>query len=366
MKILHLLSGGGIGGIETLCRNIAELSTDENEFCFLYSGGMIADQMQLEGTKIYRYYEMNIIRRLRSLLKLVRADSYDVVVLHHEGIGIYIFYLTLCFLYHKIIFIKYLHCSYDPQFLFQDNRIKNCLHYCALKNTLIKSNHIIAVSEFVKQSYCHEFNCLPDKVSVIYNGISKNYYQISIDNRRTESESINLLYVGRLVKAKGIYILLQAIAELRKKGQLVELELLGDGQDRMFFEELTKQLSIDNCVTFRGNQLDKKPFYQHSQIFVYPSILQEAFGISIVEAMAAGLICVASRTGGIPEIITDKQEGFLFKGGSLQGLVEAISEAICHYKNGTYLQMQALAMQKATAFSMEKTINKLHEVYIDN
>ena len=46
MKILHLLSGGNIGGIEMLCRDISELSHEQNEFCFLYSGGVMADEME--------------------------------------------------------------------------------------------------------------------------------------------------------------------------------------------------------------------------------------------------------------------------------------------------------------------------------
>ena len=63
MKILHLLSGGNIGGIEMLCRDISELSHEQNEFCFLYSGGVMADEMEKKNVHVYRFYKENLFMR---------------------------------------------------------------------------------------------------------------------------------------------------------------------------------------------------------------------------------------------------------------------------------------------------------------
>ena len=98
MKILHLLSGGGIGGIEMLCQNIAELNRGENEFCFLYSGGSIAEEMKQSGVPVYLYFREKLVLRMFKLWLLVKRQKYDVIIVHHEGIGIYLFYLML--LYH--------------------------------------------------------------------------------------------------------------------------------------------------------------------------------------------------------------------------------------------------------------------------
>lgn len=86
MKILHLMSGGSLGGIEVLCKNIADYSSHENEFAFLFSGGPIADQIE-KTTPIYRLYENNNrIWRFIKLRKLVKRRSYDVIIAHHEGL----------------------------------------------------------------------------------------------------------------------------------------------------------------------------------------------------------------------------------------------------------------------------------------
>ncbi|MBD5393035.1 MAG: glycosyltransferase family 4 protein [Lachnospiraceae bacterium] len=361
MKILHLLSGGGIGGIEVLCRDIAKLSQEQNEFCFLYDGGAIADEMKEKNIPVYLYYTEKLPGRMHKLIQLVKREKYDVVIVHHEGIGIYAFYLTLLYRFRKIKFIKYLHCSFEEKYFYEGNRVKDWLNYHILKKTLNKSDCMIAVSEFVKKSYCNEFRCNEDKVKVIYNGIE--LIQEREEKRQEDfgQDPVTLLYIGRLIEGKGVDLLLRAMQKLIEAGENLELIILGDGPERFKCEKLARKLKIESKVHFEGYQTEKQRYYDRADIFVCPS-RWEAFGISIVEALAQEMICVASNVGGIPEIVEDGKDGFLFESGNVDDLTEALKKATNCFISSRYFDVAAAARQKSRKFDINNMIYDLQGV----
>ncbi|MBP3604425.1 MAG: glycosyltransferase [Lachnospiraceae bacterium] len=364
MKILHLLSGGGFGGIEILCRDLAKISRDRNEFCFLFSGGEIADEMKKDGIPVYFYWEKPFLNRIFQLWNLVRKEKYDAVIVHHEGLGIYLFFLILLYSFPSIRFIKYLHCAFEEKYFYTGKKIKDYLYYKVLEKILLKSCHIIAVSRFVKESYCNEFKCDADKITVIYNGINFCDDEKFVEKEIRTSETIKLLYVGRLVDVKGIQSLLNAVKQLLAEGENIELNVLGDGEDRWKYEDFVRENNIENKIFFRGYQMDKEPYYRENPIFVYPSVWQEAFGISIVEALAKGLICVAGKVGGIPEIIKDNQNGYLFEHHKNNDLVNVLKLAIEKHRNSYDADMRKAAYESAHIFDIYTT-NAMLERIID-
>ena len=359
MKVLHLLSGGGIGGIEILCRDIAELSVEQNEFCFLYSGGVIADDMESNHAVVYRLYASNMVIRLLKLMLLVRRNKYDVIIVHHEGIGIYLFYVILTCFFRKCRYIKYLHCSFEEKYFYQGVRWKDRLNHFTLKTAISRSDLLIAVSGFVKSTYLEEFKCDPDKMKVIYNGIRLNQQFGPTDKTVKEDEPVRLLYIGRLVEVKGVRLLLHAMKKLVDEGENIELELLGDGPQREEYEQLTQKLGLWDRVHFRGYLLEKESYYRSTHIFVYPSIWQEAFGISIVEAMAHGMLCVASRSGGIPEIIKHEVDGLLFETGNETELVEMLQRAVKACRDEGWQVYVNNACEKVGEFNIRNMIDAL-------
>ena len=359
MKVLHLLSGGGVGGIEMLCRDIAELSSEQNEFCFLYSGGLIADDMESNHAVVYRLYKSSMAIRLLKLLLLVHRNKYDVVIVHHEGIGIYLFYIILTCIFRKCRYIKYLHCSYEEKYFYRGIKWKDKLNYLVLKTAISRSSLLIAVSEFVKNTYLEKFKCSQNKIKVIYNGIRLDQQSEFIHKTVQADEPVRLLYIGRLVEVKGVRLLLYAMKKVVDAGENIELELLGDGPQRKEYEQLTQELGLWGRVYFRGYLLEKEPYYNRTQIFVYPSIWQEAFGISIVEAMAHGMPCVASRSGGIPEIIDHEVNGILFESGNESELVETIQRAVRACRDESWQVYVDNAREKVRKFDIRNMIDGL-------
>lgn len=115
---------------------------------------------------------------------------------------------------------------------------------------------------------------------------------------------------ARLVPVKGLLYLIRAISLLRTQLPGVQLEIAGSGPEESALKEEVRTLHLEDCVRFLGWQNNLQPLLERCDIFVLPS-LEEAFGIVLVEAMAAGLPVIATNVGGIPEIVEHGKTGLL-------------------------------------------------------
>lgn len=368
-KVLHLLSGGGAGGIEILCEQIGLRGQYHHEFCFLFSAGIIADRMKDNNITTYDLSADPFGSKCRRLKEIFKAGKYDAVVVHHEGVKIYFLYEMLIKLAEKerildVTFIKYLHCSFDKSTFYTGNWFEDKIHHFMLGKTLRDSDHIVAVSEFARDSYAGEYGISADAIKVIYNGIAaadigNHTPENEISSETVERDGKHLLYIGRVVQEKGLETLFKTIALLHDKENDVTLDILGDGEATADLERLSYELGISQNVIFHGVVLEKDAFYRTAGIFVYPSTCMEAFGISVIEAMNEGLVCVASRIGGIPEIMSDGAQGILFEPGNAQSLERAIVEAQKRCERGVYGQYRGKILARAAVFDIETSVSEL-------
>ncbi|MDP2933013.1 MAG: glycosyltransferase family 4 protein [bacterium] len=156
-----------------------------------------------------------------------------------------------------------------------------------------------------------------DNVSVIYPGVAKEKKLPT----RPFSPQITLGYLGRLTPEKGVGVLIQASVLLKTPHNIL---IGGTGPNEQALKELTRKLRVADKVNFLGSVSDKTSFFREIDILIVPSILAESFGLVITEAMAAGVAVIASRIGGIPEIIQNKKNGLLVEPGSPDELSKAI------------------------------------------
>ena len=131
--------------------------------------------MKKKYAECYLFYEYAKWQRIIKLIRLVREQKYDVILVHHEGIGIYILYLFLMLLFPEKKYLKYLHCSYEKDVFFDGDNWKARIHYHLLKQALFRSDSLIAVSEYVKASYCQEFRVLDKSVDVALSRVFNSY-----------------------------------------------------------------------------------------------------------------------------------------------------------------------------------------------
>ncbi|WP_287584755.1 glycosyltransferase family 4 protein [Candidatus Borrarchaeum sp.] len=146
------------------------------------------------------------------------------------------------------------------------------------------------------------------------------------DAERNEN---TLLYVGRLVKRKGVEYLLKAIKHLERRIP-IELMIVGDGPERKNLESLVHDLKLQK-VTFYGfiPQNHLKSFYQRASVFVLPAVTDptgdtEGLGVVLLEAMSVGVPVIASNVGGITDIIADRKTGLLVEEKNSLQLAETI------------------------------------------
>src|SRR5262249_49372094 len=138
---------------------------------------------------------------------------------------------------------------------------------------------------------------------------------------------IVILTVGALAERKGHSTLLQAAAQLQQKGLRLRYLICGDGPLRTALEYESQLLGLMENVHFLGFCPDIVNYLAVADVFVHVP-LWEGLGIAVIEALAAGLPVVASRVGGIPELVKDGHSGLLVPPQEPDALTTAITRMI--------------------------------------
>jgi glycosyltransferase involved in cell wall biosynthesis len=157
-----------------------------------------------------------------------------------------------------------------------------------------------------------------------------------------------LLMVSRLSHEKGHVDLLEALAILKRCGTTwgvptkCHTVIVGEGYERGAIEHARKRLDLENDVTLTGHKSDVRPYFAIASLYLMPSH-SEGSPNSLLEAMAAGVPCVASSAGGIPEIMTDERTGLLTPPRNPKALAKAIGRLLADPALAGLLAQQARA-----------------------
>jgi len=199
----------------------------------------------------------------------------------------------------------------------------------------------------------------PDRVVVIPNGYDeKRFKPISHEN-----EVAQLVTVCRLVPAKGLDLLLQACAELQRRGRKFVLHIIGDGPIRADLEALSQQLGIYEDTIFYGYMLHPEELMPFFDIFVLPS-RAESFGSVFAEAALCLLSLVGTNVGGIAEQIENGVNGLLVPEEDPVALAEALEQLIIDPQYRYELARAAWNKAKKT-YSLSRVIAQLKKVYAE-
>jgi glycosyltransferase involved in cell wall biosynthesis len=191
----------------------------------------------------------------------------------------------------------------------------------------------------------------------------------NIKNQKPEefkTNKVNLLFVGNLLIAKGVDILLEAFALIQKENSNIGLIFVGDGIEKDRLIERSKELGINDKVIFYGRiEYDFIPTIMHySDILILPSI-EEGVGRVILEAMAMRLPVIASNVGGIPLVIENQQDGLLFEVGDIDTIRKHVLFLINNKSfsdNMTNLAYQKFISHYEYEVSMSKFLNMYRSI----
>jgi glycosyltransferase involved in cell wall biosynthesis len=135
--------------------------------------------------------------------------------------------------------------------------------------------------------------------------------------------------VGRLSPEKGMDLLVAAFARVAADRPQARLVVVGDGAGRAALETQSDRLGVADRVVFAGWRPDPYPYLLAADLFACPSRL-EGLGMSVLEAQVAGTPVVAFRVGGVPEIVTHAETGWLVTPASVADLAAGVAHALDH------------------------------------
>lgn len=220
------------------------------------------------------------------------------------------------------------------------------------------ADKIIAVSKHTAQEAIRYYHLPKNKVSVIYNGIN-------VPNAPHKKYCANrvILSVGRMFWRKGFKYLLDALPIILRRYPDTKLHLVGEGPYKKYLEDYAKKLKLQKSVQFLGRVSTEKlrSLYAEASVYVQPSTY-EPFCITILEAMSFGAPVVASRIGGIPEIVKDKVNGLLFEPKNSAQMAEAVMTIFSDKQYALKLRKNGKDML-LRHFTWEKISQKTIELY---
>ncbi len=177
----------------------------------------------------------------------------------------------------------------------------------------------IAPSYFMKET-CVRFGWPEKKIIVLHNFFNDQINNVAI---KPQSElSDYLLYYGRISEEKGVSVLIEALSQTSQK-----LKIAGEGPDEAKLRDLVTKLKLDERVSFLGFKtgVDLENLINDAKAIIIPSVWYENMPLNMLESLARHKIVIASRIGGMPEIISDGKNGLLFSPGNVNELAEKIN-----------------------------------------
>lgn len=196
-----------------------------------------------------------------------------------------------------------------------------------LINALIKSDTIIAPTNFIKDEYI-KYGVPEKKILVSPHGIDIKPFEIIKDKKkRLNNDTVSFGYVGQAGFNKGVHLLIEAFNNLVNSNST--LKIFGDSKESAYSRELYNSAASSNII-FKGKFTpeDVEEIYKEFDVLIVPSVGYENSPLSISESFCNKNPVIASKTGGIPELINDGKNGLLFERGDAIDLQNKISMII--------------------------------------
>lgn len=315
MKIVQLITRfDTLGGAQTHVLEISKsLAKDGHEVYILFSKGEevfdLTEYKNIHCIQLeYLIHNINIVQDYRSLVetkKIFKKIKPDLVALHSSKAGI-IGRLAAASLNIPTVFT-----AHGWSFTEGISPLKRKIFSGIEKHVAKKTDYIITVSHY-DENLARDYYIEPKyKMKTIHNGIND-----SMTNKNDpSSEVIKIIMVARFQAPKRQDLLLSAFSKIRDHES--EILLVGDGENIDLVRNKSMELNLGNKVKFLGARKDVPQLLEQSNVFVLISEF-EGLPISIIEAMACGIPVIASEVGGVSELISHGENGFLVKNDELE------------------------------------------------
>jgi N-acetyl-alpha-D-glucosaminyl L-malate synthase BshA len=229
--------------------------------------------------------------------------------------------------------------------------------------SIAQSDGVTAISEDLRRQTIDVFG-IENEIRVIHNFVNCDIYKP--DPARTglaqfapHGEKL-LIHLSNFRPVKRVLDCIRILVEVRKHAD-VRLLMVGDGPERGPAEHLAWTLGVGSHVEFLGKQNHVERLIPLAHVLLMPSEM-ESFGLAALEAMACGVPAVATRVGGVPELITDGKDGFLADVGDIAGLAKRVLTLVSDEPRQAQMA-EAARLTAMTRFSTERIIPQYESYY---
>ena len=195
------------------------------------------------------------------------------------------------------------------------------------------------------------------KISVIYRGFN---LPPVLREKKEKPDQILIGFVGRLVKLKGVDLLIEAFAQLQQENRHLRLQIIWDGEGRFALEKQAEALGVWDKISFLWYQIPEKvysDFLPHIDIFVNPS-LQEGLPTTVIESLFAQCITVATHVGGTKEI-ADGEDFIVVEPWSVEALGKGLNQALALIWKANWASYE----QVRERFGWKRGVEEYLEIY---
>jgi L-malate glycosyltransferase len=205
------------------------------------------------------------------------------------------------------------------------------------KFSIEKSDGITSISDNLREKTVEIFG-VANEIRVIKNFVNCDLYRPDNEKKGAAAYAANgeklLIHLSNFRPVKRVLDCIRILAEVRKSVP-ARLLMVGDGPERGPAEHLARSLKVDRDVMFLGKQNHVERLIPLAHVLLMPSEM-ESFGLVALEAMACGVVPVATRVGGVPELITHGEDGYLEEVGDIAAqaarVVELLGDEALHWK----------------------------------
>jgi len=354
MKVLQMLPSLDVGGVERGVIDLARsMKNRQEQMVVISSGGKLVAELQ---KMTIPHYELPIHKKslmtLSLIPKIIDIIRKERITLIHARSRVPAWVAWFVSWRTGIPLVTTCHGYYSNHFL---SRVMGW------------GKFVIVISRIIGRHMVDDFGVSPERIRLIHRGIDLSEFSFQDRKKDRDEDFYRIINVGRLSPIKGQLEFLRAIHLLRQRLPKLEVwfvgsEVKGKTKYTAKLQKTIHQLGLESCVKLLGTRRDVSELIAQSDLLVLSTLTPEAFGRVVVEAGAVGTPVVATRVGGILDVIDHGENGFLVSPGDSDDMVRSMHKILTDRACSDKFSIQ-LRQKVEKQFNLEQMVEKTLAVY---